>query len=314
MDYIDVEQIATQTLGNDALDALRQTIVPLVEDMIDEYELDQTTAGKNITQLWEDTEEVRTFVYLVVDLVNKINDTLDKATSGPCAFAFVALNSPFLFDELKDRVGELANFWNNGGLCRVRSELEVPGYNWPSTSAKIVTKVDLRTGETSIDIPLSDELNFRPDLKLLGTQPAAVAQLPGGPKFYAIGGQTGFDTQSGILEDELNITWLALRGLASLLPGGDSYLRDKTFVWIRADHVNETGDCSNVRVWHIDQSVRPDSDGHFDPWLSKYSVDSVCYIKLVDENTNSWYVLNPLGFRGEHVLGKAVYVAQPSAK
>ena len=265
MEHLVIE--TAEEVGSDILDEMRRMIVTAVEDFVKQHEIDQTAAGQEVATFWEDTENVRLFINLLADLINRINDTLDTASSGPCSAFRVLVDYRSLYEELVERVDELGNFWSEGGRCRIRSELEVPARNWPRTDADIVARVDLRQGAENI-------AGFEP--KLLGTEPKYMAQLPGGPKFYAVFGYKGVDTPAGILEDQVNFVPLMLRLPGRLVDDIKAFVPGSGFVWIRADLVNETGNCSEVPDYPVHLVPYPQSGELFPVGVFRTSPDRIC--------------------------------------
>ena len=265
MEHVAIE--VTEGVDSAIVDEIRVMVVTAVENFVNQYEIDQTAAGQEAAELWEDTENIRLFVVLLRDLIVRINDTLATASSGPCSAFKVLLHHESLYTELTERVDELVNFWTEGGRCRIRSELEVPARNWPRTDAVIVARVDLRTGAEKVS-------GFEP--KLLGTEPLFMAQLPGGPKFYAVGGYKGVDTPAGILEDAVNIAPLMLRLPARLFDVGKAFAPGAGLVWIRADLVNETGNCADFKNYPVHLVPYPPADELFPIGLFRTPPDVIC--------------------------------------
>ena len=260
-------EIATDT-AEEFADEIRQAVTASVKQRIAQYGLDETAAGKDIAELWQNTEEIRQFALLIADLIKEITDRLSKVQRGPCSAITLAFSTERLVDDIRGRLDELANFWTDGGICRIRSEGEIAARNLPSLNAEIVAKVDLRQGTG----------------RLLGTEPHFVGQVGDGPKYYAVLGSKGVDTP--LLEDHVAFVMLFVNTLPQFLSVDE--LAGTGFVWVREDIVKATGNCAKLKQLNLSAFAIPEPGELFQTWV-RNSQDNRCVnLNVVHRLYDDW--------------------------
>lgn len=260
-------EIATDT-AEEFADEIRQAVTASVKQRIAQYGLDETAAGKDIAELWQNTEEIRQFALLIADLIKEITNRLSKVQRGPCSAITLAFSTERLVDDIRGRLDELANFWTEGGICRIRSEGEIAARNLPSLNAEIVAKVDLRQGTG----------------RLLGTEPHFVGQVGDGPKYYAVLGSKGVDTP--LLEDHVAFVMLFVNSLPQFLSVDE--LAGTGFVWVREDIVKATGNCAKLKQLNLSAFAIPEPGELFQTWV-RNSQDNRCVnLNVVHRLYDDW--------------------------